>query len=259
MQKKKKNKQIETPTNIKLNDEHLGNQQSFAQILQLLQLSKMKNCLMIISNAQKISENGCNAWYLENKHSIIFFPQIKQPQKTNVHTMCRYHMINWNNLPIKTVNKVRQMNPKKKSMLPFVVVKNVFIKNIRNLFSIYDQNEDKLYYFDENQVIDIDDNIRPLKDTDTIKYSVVCDIFDGDINNNLLVTALDSAATLLFGENAKTAYMNHNSISFYKNKYEHIMFHFVLKPQLIETKFGKIVRWYIIHKLDLHSNDNLIN
>ena len=240
--------------------QYLKNGQSTIQILQLLELPELKNCLMIMITAEK--QNGVfGNWWLKNKHSILFFPQFKGRKLRNPGAVYKYSTINWKNQNISTttVTNARKMECHKRmgtleNLPPSILINDVSIVKFTSIFKINDCNGHELLYgYHDNQVEDVNGNIRSLDESDEISYNVKCTLLDessNDISNTLTATAFGDGAYSLFGKDARTAYFTHCSTAWYEDRCRDVLFDLVLQSWSFKKNNQTFAGWRIAHRMD---------
>ena len=221
--------------------------QSPKAVEKLLKLPEMQNCLMVICRGKKIC--GPNyTWHLNTLHLLVFFPQVKGPEMKNANRLVNYDVPCWKNQNIPRMS-IKDLNEMLETVPPFVAVRNARIVNIEIKWNMCDENYKELIYIsDENQVQDVNGNVRPLKDSDEVLLHVFSiNIVDESTDEILLVHASDSVEASIFGEDGKVALTNHNSI-LYKHKYKHMRFHLTLHSQFRNKENApSSIDWIIVN------------
>ena len=253
----------------------LRNGQRVNEVLKLLQMAVMKDSVMIICKGHKTYGDFGN-WFFKSKHAVVFFPQMKIPNgkiaNKNVscddevdddddHLVYKFNEIDWNkqDIFISTAENAREMAFMKgagnsDNFPPFVIVRNVCITEIKDMFKMTDENGDKLVYgYDDNRVEDVNGNVRALTDSDQVSYNVKCSVQDhgtSDTFSMVMATAWDEGGNSLFGKSAKEAFEEHGSTSWYQNACKNLVFDLVLKSWYSQKNGEAKAGWTIVHQLN---------
>ena len=255
--------QIEKNSENLMDDKNWINKQSSVDILKLLRLPEMQNSLMIICKASKMY-GDCGSSFLCSNHSIIFFPQVKRYPNRNPKPVYKYNVVDWEDQHIehRTLKKIKEMafdndwhlrlpEPRIKK---FAIVKNVRILGIKNMFRIYDENNEALQPVKDGKLLqEVSGYIRPLKDSDEIGFGVVCNIWDDSLCEPLQIKLSTEGAFSLFGTDPRSAYIKQNSVDWYAHKMKNWKFDFVLKWILSEN----CTKWLIVSTLNIDTPDML--
>ena len=259
----------------KIFNESLDDSQSISAVLKLLRMNSMKDSLMIICKGQK-TYGDASDWFFKSKHAILFFPQEKTPNPQNgdedegkEDSVQKFHVIDWDNqnicsADVKTARQMAYMKAMGGSdhFPSFVIVKNVCITNIKSMFKMTDANGDELVFgYDDNEVEDVNGNIRPLNDTDEVSYNIRCSLRDfgsEDFFGNMLVTAWTNGGESLFGKTAKEAYEEHGSAGWYEDDCKNLVFDLILKGWTVTNNNFTRAGWTIEHLLN-YRNQQVAN
>ena len=258
----------------KVFNENLTDSQSISEVMQLLQMAVMKDCVMIISKGHKTYGDFGN-WFFKNKHTIVFFPQMKiaKPKiankkistddkpSENDDSVYKFNEIDWvkQDICISTARNAREMAYMKgagtsDNFPPFVILKNVCITDIKGMFKMTDANGDELVYgYDDNKVEDVNGTVRALVDSDEVSYNIRCSVKDHgteDAFSMIMVTAWDEGGRSVFGKTAKEAYQEHGSVCWYEDACKNLVFDLVLKSWYSQKNGESKAGWTIAHQLN---------